>query len=78
MPTDYYPLDIALADAANNCASDSSVRTTVTLRGGVQYTGVLRKDSRVHEPTKRLSLDNRGWVTILRSEIIAVESHFRR
>lgn len=62
-------LQLALADAANNCARDGGT-ATITLRSGVRIVGRLQPKAApdwAHLHTKT------GWVTVLVEEIAAVE-----
>ena len=65
-------LNLALADAANNCVRENA-QATLTLKSGVQFTGKLEKPLPYPE-TVHLTTPS-GWVTIDRDELAAVASH---
>lgn len=66
-------LDLALADAASNCARRGA-QTTVTLRNGVRLTGRLQEDRLADLGTRHMHTSG-GWITFLTDEVVAVESH---
>lgn len=72
MGRDGNPLDIALLDAATNCARDGA-EAILTLHSGVQYQGELERKE-VVIGTVQMHLGGGGWVTIDRSQIAAVEA----
>lgn len=66
-------INLALADAANNCIRENA-KATLTLKGsGVQYTGRLDR-SNVGD-TAQVHTEHGGWVTVVIDEIAAVASH---
>jgi hypothetical protein len=65
-------IDIALFDAATNCARDDAV-ARVTLRSGVVLVGHLEKPKTPRETTLHMKTAT-GWVTALKSEVAAVEA----
>lgn len=66
-------INIALVDAANNCARQGA-RATITLKSGVQFTGSLKHESGADLGTVHMNIES-GWATIDRDEIAAVHSH---
>lgn len=69
-------IELALADAANNCKRENA-EVTLTLRSGVQFTGQLSGKSGADLGTRHMRFDNGGWATIQVDEIAAVHSHRR-
>lgn len=74
-------IELALADAANNCVREGAL-VTITLKSGVQYTGKLERVTGSDFGTRHMKIDKPaypgdggGWVTMLTGEIAAVESH---
>lgn len=66
-------LELALADAANNCARQGA-KCTLILRSGAQLTGKLSPRSPSDIGTRNMDIDD-GWVTVLVDEIAVVHSH---
>lgn len=66
-------INIALIDAANNCAARGA-KATLTLRSGVQFTGRLRKDNLL-DTVVIYPEGETGWTTVRVGEIAAVGSH---
>jgi hypothetical protein len=64
-------IDIALVDAATNCARDNAT-AVITLRSGARFEGTLARASA--SDTAHLKTDVGGWVTIDKKEIAAVEA----
>lgn len=68
-------LELALADAANNSINHNAY-TRLILRNGVELTGQIDKRFGRNDESCHLKIGD-GWVTVLRSEIIAVHSMTR-
>lgn len=64
-------IDIALADARNNCVRDGA-KCTVILRSGVRVVGRLKNTD---PSTAHFETIGGGWATVDRDEIVVVESH---
>jgi hypothetical protein len=67
-------IELALADAANNCERDGA-NATITLRGGVEITGKLEQRGGGGDLGTVHIRHGDGWSTVLVSEIAAVSSH---
>jgi hypothetical protein len=65
-------LNLALADAANNCDREGAT-AIITLKSGVQYEGKLDRE-KLDTGTAHMTLTHGGWVTIDKDEIAAVEA----
>ena len=63
-------ISLALHDAATNCTRDGAT-AHLTLRNGIVITGKLEK-STIRETAHMKT--NKGWITVLTEEIIAVEA----
>lgn len=68
-------INLALADAANNCARENAV-ATITLKSGRQFTGTLKRGAGVDSDTHVMEV-GQGWVTFLKDEVAAVQSRMR-
>jgi hypothetical protein len=64
-------MNLALHDAATNCARDGAT-AILTLRSGVQITGGLEKLGGADLGTRHVKTET-GWATITTDEIVAVE-----
>ncbi len=64
-------LDLALVDAANNCARDGAT-AILTLRSGAVVEGRLQQQGGVDLGTRHLRTET-GWATVLVEEIATVE-----
>lgn len=67
-------INLALADAANNCVREGAL-TTLTLRSGVEIVGKLQRVGPSDLGTVHIRHGNGGWTTVIVSEIGAVTSH---
>jgi hypothetical protein len=65
-------LNIALFDAATNCARDGAT-AIVTLRSGVQLEGKLERPY-PNPTTGHLKTKDGGWITFCVEEVAAVEA----
>lgn len=68
-------IDLALADAANNCARQGAT-AVVTLRSGIQLEGQLERASGADLGTGHLKTGG-GWATFRVEEVAAVEARKR-
>jgi hypothetical protein len=67
-------IDIALVDAANNCAREGA-KATVTLKSGVQITGRLDRPRNGERGTGHVYTEGGGWATFRIDEVAMVASH---
>jgi hypothetical protein len=67
-------IELALADAANNCAREGA-RALIVLRSGHRIDGKLKQESGGDLGTRHVIKDDGGWATFLVEEVAAVESH---
>lgn len=67
---DYQPMEIALIDAATNCARDGAT-VTITLRSGTFFNGTLERSSGGR--TGHVKTRGGGWATFLVEEVASVE-----
>lgn len=67
-------IELALADAANNCNREGAL-ATITLRSGREVTGRLEQKSGADLGTRIVHKRSGGWTTVRVEEIAAVESH---
>jgi hypothetical protein len=70
-------IELALADAANNCAKHSDAVATITFRSGRQLSGRLKRPSGADLGTRQVEI-GRGWVTFRIDEVAAVQSRLRQ
>lgn len=75
--TEFSPLTIALADAANNCMREGAT-ATITLKSGVQLVGKLNTQKGVDMGSRNIETEGGGWVTFLVSETAAVGAEPRQ
>lgn len=68
-------IQLALVDAANNCARQNA-RVVITIRSGVQFEGTLEKSNAGFHTMSSVMLYTKigGWVAVALDEIVAVES----
>lgn len=69
--TEYLPLTLALADAANNCMQQGAT-ATITLKSGVQLVGKLNTQKGVDMGSRHIETESGGWITFLVSEAASV------
>jgi hypothetical protein len=69
--TEYLPLTLALADAANNCMQQGAT-ATITLKSGVQLVGKLNTQKGVDMGSRHIETEGGGWITFLVSEAASV------
>lgn len=65
-------IELALADAARNCALRGAT-TAVTLRNGVRLVGKLERENAITD-TRMMRTPDGGWLTFLTEEVVVVES----
>lgn len=64
-------IDLALADAANNCVQHGAV-AEITLKSGALLVGHLERQSGADLGTRHMKTPGGGWVTFRVDEIAAV------
>lgn len=73
-------INLALHDAATNCARDNAI-CTLTLKSGVQMVGHLKKapdTGFAYQDTLHIETDSGGWTTVVKDEVAAVGVEKRR
>lgn len=65
-------IELALVDAANNCARDGA-RVTITLKSGAFLSGKLQRATGADLGTGHVKTPT-GWATFLVDEVAAVET----
>lgn len=72
-------INLALHDAATNCARDNAI-CTLTLKSGVQLVGHLEKapSGFAKQVTLYMRTDGCGWTTVVKDEVAAVGVEKRR